>query len=416
MKKRRFWLFYLTLFLMVTFLSGISWAQLILGQYEDEAPFRTWNTFGISTASSLAMGETQFTLASDCAASLSNPALLTGLPKITFTINSSFDTASFFKYSVVNTGVFYTEKNIYLSLISFDFAGLSVRVKNWTFALSMALVESYYRPSAEDEYSYMNRLYYTFNLSQEGHLKNINFSVARKFFNFLSAGIGFNYVYGYLEKDIRESRVVSDITITDNKSHELQGLYINGGLVLDLTRKIEVAVIFRTPYVKKSESESLYRFSAPPGDTDIKIEASGRSEYKQPFVAGIGVSYEFSPKLRVASDFTFYNWSKYSIIYFEEEDVLERNFKDIIKIGSGFEYLSAIKIFGQNVTVPLRAGLSYDPQPMRVPDSYYFYLSFGTGLHWRNFFLDGGMLVGKEWGSGDSLTAHKVALSLSFKL
>lgn len=430
MRKPRFWFFPLILLCMFALFPETSWPQLILGQYEDEAPFRTWNTLGITTAASLALGETQFTSASDCAVSLSNPAQLTRLPKITFTVNSSFNSASFFKYSLVNTGVLFTDKNSSLSLWAFDFAGASLRLKNWAFALSMALVEIYDRPRADYRYSPGDSLYYSLNLNQEGSLKNINFSIARKFFKGFSAGIGLNFSYGLLKKDVSEKWIRENITITDNKSHEFQGFYLNGGLVWELAEKIEVAAIFRTPYVKKSKSESLLRYYAPEGNTDIKIEVPSNneynSEYKQPFVAGMGVSYKFSPELRVASDFTFYNWSKYKVIYFKEDELseeeqeelygLERKFKNIIKIGAGVEYMSSRRIFGQKVNVPLRAGLSYDPQPMKDPNSSYFYFSLGTGLHWGKFLLDAGVLVGKESGSGNSLSARKVSLSLSFRL
>ncbi len=168
--------------------------------------------------------------------------------------------------------------------------------------------------------------------------------------------------------------------------------------------------------MKKADSESLKRTYSPDTDTDIQIEASGRSEYKQPLVVGLGVSYKFSPNLKVSSDFTFYNWSKYSIIYFGQEDELERNFKDTIKIGAGIEHMVSADIFGQKISIPLRAGLSYDPQPMKEPGSSYFYYSFGTGFHWEKFHLDAGLLFGQEKGSGDSLSGRKAVLSLTLEL
>jgi len=49
-------------FLAVYFFSAVlmvipSWSQLIIGQYQDEASFRSWNNLGIASASSLGMGE-----------------------------------------------------------------------------------------------------------------------------------------------------------------------------------------------------------------------------------------------------------------------------------------------------------------------------------------------------------------------
>ncbi len=414
MTKHRFWLFPLILLLLFAFFPNTSWSQMVLGQYEDEAPLRTWNTLGITTARSLGMGETQFTLGSDCAVSLSNPALLTRLPKITLTVNSSFNIAQLYRYSILNTGPLYTRENLSVGVYALDFAGASIRFKNWTLALSVGLIESYDRPRVENEYNPSGSVLYRLRMDQEGSLKNVNFSIARKLFGGLSAGIGLNYAYGLLQKDISEEWITSSITITDSKSHKFKGFYVNGGLLWELAGKIDVAAAFRTPYVKKSDSDSLLRYLSPGGDTDITIEATSRDEYKQPFVAGIGVSYKFSSKFRATSDFAFYNWSKYKVSYFEEE--LERNLKDIIKVGAGIEHSNSRRIFGQEVNIPLRAGLIYDPQPMKEPDSSYFYICLGTGIHWRKFLFDGAVILGKESGSGNSLTASKIALSFSFRL
>jgi hypothetical protein len=407
--------FFLILPLILTLLPETSQAQLVMGQYEDEAPLRTWNTFGFKTAPSLAMGETQFTLAFDSSASLANPALLTDLPKITLTLNSSVETASMFKFSIVNTGVFVTEGNSSLSYLSLDYAGASFRLKNWAFSLSVALLEYYPRPLIDFEYSSMFNAY-TLNFDQEGVLKNINFSVARRLFGKISLGIGVNYAFGYLEKEIREEWVTSNYSITDRKSHEFKGYYLNGGLVWDLTPKLRMAAVFRTPFVKESDSESFLRYYSPDTSTDILIEAAGQSEYEQPFVAGLGAAYAISPRLRVASDLTFTNWSEYSIVYFDQDDELTRDFKDTLKAGAGIEYTATAQLFGQDLNVPFRAGLIHDPQPMVAPDSAYLYFSFGTGIQWKKLYLDLGMIIGKEGGSGNSLSAKKGTLSLSFKM
>jgi hypothetical protein len=414
MRKRWFRLFPVILLWMFAFLPQALWPQMDLGQYKEEAPLRTWNKLGISTARSLGLGETQFTWGSDCAVSLTNPALLTRLAKITFTLNSSLSTAQLYRYSIVNTGPLSTRGNLSLSLIALDFAGASIRFKSWTLALSIGLIESYDRPQTGYEYPSEGIVLYSLQTNQGGDLKNINFSIARKLFGGLSAGIGLNYAYGFLERDVNEQWTTESITITDSKSHRFKGFYLNGGLLWQLTDKIEAAAIFRTPYVKKSESESLLRNLSPEGDTDIIIEASARNEYKQPLVAGIGVSYKFSPRLRAASDFTFYNWSAYKVDYFEEE--FEGELKNTIKIGVGIEHSSSRHLFGREVKIPLRAGFIYDPQPMKEPNSAYFYLSLGTGIHWERFLLDGGLILGRESGSGNSLTASKVALSLSWRL
>ncbi len=44
------------LILLILFPAAPAHAQLVLGQYQDEAPLRTWNIFGPLTASQTAMG------------------------------------------------------------------------------------------------------------------------------------------------------------------------------------------------------------------------------------------------------------------------------------------------------------------------------------------------------------------------
>lgn len=414
MKKKKFAALAIIFLFTLIFSTRPSWCQLVLGQYEDEAPVGTWNILGVTNATSIGLGDTRFAHAVDCSASLSNPALIPNLEKTSFSLHSSFHSTSFFKYSIVNTGVIITDKNLTLKTYSIDHAGVSVRWRGWALTLIHGLSEIYDRPGIEQNAYYRESLYYTLNFNQEGTLKTLHFSVARKITERISVGLGINYVYGHLKKNLEERWLNTDITISDDKSHDFEGYYLNGGIWVGLSEKLAVAAIFRTPYTKKAESQSEYRYKSPRGETDIKIEASAENKYKQPLVLGVGLSYRFSPKIRVASDLSFFNWSRYKVIYYNEE--LERNFKNMIKIGAGIEYLSDLNILNQRVQLPFRAGLIYDPQPMKVPDSSYLLFSFGTGIHWKKFMLDIGAFFGHESGSGDSLTAQKVSLSLIYSI
>ncbi len=52
------------------FFRGAASAQLVLGQYEDEAPLGTWNIFGAPSAASIGLGGAQFARAWDGSISL----------------------------------------------------------------------------------------------------------------------------------------------------------------------------------------------------------------------------------------------------------------------------------------------------------------------------------------------------------
>jgi len=388
-------------------------AQLVLGQYEDEAPLRTWNIFGFQTAPSLGRGDTAFTIADDCSVALTNPALLIDLPRFTATLNAPSYFTSLYKFSLINTGVLSTTRNPSLTLYALDFGGLSCQFRGWAFALTAALVEIYDRPSVRYEASYHGTLYYTLDFSQEGILRTTNLSIARRLGRF-QVGLGFNLASGDLKREIVETYLDPGITISDNKSQKFSGFFLNGGIVARITDKWGAALVFRTPYTKKSESKSELEYSAPAGGTDIKIAADSSDTYKQPLVLGLGISYKFSPNFQVFSDLSYFNWSGYSVEYFGEE--MERNFRDTLKLGLGAEYVVHLRIFKADAFIPLRIGAAYDPQPMQEPNSAYTYFSAGTGLRWRMISLDFGASFGREKGSGNSLEARRISLSLSIHL
>ena len=392
----------------------IASAQLVIGQYEQEASLRTWNTFGFERASALGRGGTSFTLADDCSTALVNPALLADLPGITLTINGALSYASLFKYSLINTGVLSTEGNLSLNSLALDFGGISIQAGGWFFGLSAALSEVYDRPGVDYEYSSQGRVAYTLDFAQTGFLRNINFSLGRRFGSLLKAGIGINYAAGGLDRDTVEEYPQAGITISDGKEHRFSGLYINGGISVALSARLDLALVFRTPSIRKSDSRSELRYTAPSGGTDIRIEADSSDRYKQPLVIGVGGKYQASTRFQILADLAFFNWSKYEVESFGE--TMERHFKNTVRAGVGAEYALLLDIFGVPASLPVRLGLGYDRQPMKDPDSSYTSYSFGTGLHWRMIGLDAGASFGRESGSGHSLAARRVAVSLSLRL
>jgi hypothetical protein len=388
--------------------------QLILGQYEDEAPVRTWNTLGIELAPSLACGGSRTAAAWDASAALVNPALLCGLPKLTVTVGGSRTSASMFRYSILNTGVLSTRENLTEGFTSLDFGGMSFRAGNWAFAFSAALLESYGRPSLDFRANSQAELIYSIETAQSGDLRNFNLSGARKLSRRLAAGLGFNLVSGRLERTISENFVADGITIEDRKSQDFKGFFMNAGFSLLLSERVSLAVAVRTPYVRRADSRSLLEYKVPATGTDIRISASSEDEYRQPWAAGAGASWRPSEDLKVSADLWFFKWSAYSAVYFGEEK--ERNFSDVLRLAAGLEYMSAYRLFGRTIRSPIRVGISYDPQPMKAPRSAYATITFGTGIAFGRIRIDFGGAIGKESGSGHFLSARRGAVSLTYMI
>jgi long-subunit fatty acid transport protein len=417
MKKERVLLIFFLLTATLSMFPAISSAQLVLGQYEGEAPFLTWNTFPFAGAAALGRGETCFALASDASSALSNPALLPGLPKFSLTIGGYYQVAEFYKYGPVNTGVMGTENNIGQGLFGLDSAGVSYSLGGWAFALNVSVTELYNRPEAKYEETYGDGSAYLLDFTQEGILRNINFSIGRRIFPWLSAGLGLNYVTGSLHRKLLEQETPVGYTISDQIGQDFTGFFINGGFLVEISDKFKAAAVFRTPYAKKAANSGVLRYSyatssgAPP---DIVISASSNDVAEQPPILGFGLSYAVLPELVLTADSTYFAWSKYKLDEFGEKQ--ERDFKDIVKLGAGAEYTAQAGVFGAQASIPFRIGLVYDPQPMKNPGSSYIAFTFGNGVHWKNLRLDLGAMLGRESGSGNNLAVKRFALSLGFNL
>ena len=395
---------------------GAARGQLKIGQYEDEAPFRTWNSHPFAAASALGRGGTVFTLAADPSAALANPALLPLLPRFSVLVEGAFQTATFNKYGLVNTGVFTTQRNIDQTLTAIDFAGLSVRLGYWAFALSVSEDESYVRPQARYEEPDGNgRSAYLFQWTQSGSLKILNFGIGRMLKSGFSLGIGLNYAFGSLRREyVEQSYGAGGTRIADVVTQDFRGVFLNGGVLWSPSSKFRAAAVFKTPFVKKSRSRSDLRFSAPDGNTDIAISAADDDMARQPLVLGLGVSYDLFPTLVLAVEASFHNWSAYSLEEFGEGR--DRAFRDVLKISIGLEFKQQITLFGGKFDIPSRVGVIYDPQPAKDPASAYGDLTIGTGLAGKHVRLDLGALIGREWGSGDGLAARKISVSIGFQL
>lgn len=375
-----------------------------MGQYEDEAPFRTWNSFGLTGAAALGLAGTQFALALDATSGASNPALLTRLPRLSLAVNGSYASAEFYRYALVNTGVIYSVDNLPLGLYALESAALSGRLGPWAMGVTYGLQETYDRPPVDATDSG-----YELQFSQSGVLRVLNLSLARSFGDLLSIGVGFNLVSGNLTRSTKDDWAGGFETITSDVSQSFSGFYINGGLSLSLTDSFQVAVVARAPYTRKAEDKSVLRHQTSGGPT-VVIEGSAADEYRLPLAAGLGLSYEFNSNWRLAVDLTYYNWSKYKVTYFGEPQA--RDFRDVLCPSLGAEYSTSLVIFGRGARASIRAGLALDPQPMKDPKSSYFLFSLGGGLRWKFIFLDLGFRTGTESGSGRRLEAKKLVLTL----
>jgi len=382
-------------------------AQLVLGQYEDEAPLGTWNIFGSPPAPAVGLGGAQLARSWDASVSLANPALLSSLPRLSASLSASYGRASLFRYALVNTGVVESSGNLPVGLFGADSAAVAARFGPWALAFVAAAPESYGRPRID-----IAGQGYRLTFDQTGLLRVFHAGVARRLPGGWSAGLGLNYAAGRLDRTTVDMTTdpSGTITITDDKSERYHGFFLNAGLAWEATPRLIVAVAGRSPYLKKGSASSLLRYEAA---TDIRIEAEAVNSYRQPWVVGAGASYRLSPAWSLAADAAFFGWSGYRATFFDEP--LVRPFRNVVRAGGGVEYLAPAGMYGRAARIPFRLGFSVDPQPVTSVRSTYLALTFGTGLQLRALAVDISASYGRESGSGRALKVGRIVLSVRYE-
>lgn len=388
---------------------GPAAAQLVLGQYEDEAPLSSWNRLGSPPAPSLGLGGAQLARDWDLTQSLVNPALLTSLPRLSVSVSASYDGASLDKYALVNTGVVESIGLPSVGLFGVDGGGVAGRAGPWAFAAVVAVPESYSRPAIA-----AGSGGYQLTFSQTGYLRVFHAAVARELPAGLSLGIGLNVAAGRLDRTTveRSGSLTSTITITDDKAERYRGFFVNAGLSWQATARLTAGLAVRSPYLKKGPATSLLRYEVPQTGTDIRIEAEAENAYRQPWVCGIGLSYRFSTAWSLAFDADYFGWSRYSAVFFDEPR--ERSFRSVVRAGGGIEYLAPTRFAAGTARIPFRLGFVVDPQPVTTVRTTYLGLSFGTGLELGALAADISASFGRENGSGRNLRTARIILTLRY--
>lgn len=384
------------------------------GQYEDEAPIRTWNQWGPLSASAAGLGGTRYARGGDYMAVLVNPALSCRHPDITFSLNGGVTNTEFRKFAFVNTGVIHSDEtsNLAASIYALDFAGITINHKGWGLAVNISLLEDYTRPEVVVETEDRGSVYHRLDFFQEGQLRNLHFSLSRWITSRMAVGMGLNFISGNFERRWEEEYLISRVTITDLKQHEFSGTFFNGGVLFLPAENLSLAAVFRTPCTLKADSLSeLSNLTAGAG-SEIRIDVAEESRFQRPLILGAGLDWQILGPLNFSADVTYFGWSDYTADYFGES--LFRDFKDVVRLSAGIEFRTLSSLFGRAFVFPMWLGFCRDPQPMREPDSAYSYLTFGTGIRGRSFHADLSTMLGFERGSGDDLKARKTILTIGF--
>jgi len=382
------------------------------GQYTDEAPFRTWNSFPYAGAAAAGRGHTVFAWATDASSTSANPALLLTLPKATVALGGSFQWATAMRYGPVNSGLLIASSPIGGSSFTGDHAVVSLRAGRFAFAAGVFLSEIYDRPGAEVYDNENQARLYTIRFTQTGLLRTFHLAAAFQLSPRLGLGAGVNAAAGRLTMELMEDLRFLGFNFTSAKSSSLKGLSINGGIFWDISPSLRAALTFRSPFTLEAGTETVDRYAAPEAGTEIIIRGESADSFKRPLAVGAGFSIRHSDRFRTALDVAWTRWSSYEAVWLGDAPV--RDFRDTVRVSAGGEFLSTIRIFRKKVKAPFRFSLIYDPQPPARPRSAYWGIAAGAGLAIDGFRIDLGGLIGTAQDAGDRLTSARISLSCGY--
>ena len=391
-------------------------AQLVLGQYELEAPAGTWNSFPHLTTAALGRGGTVFAsaLAPAPGDALVNPAAAARAHGARIALDGSLRRTDFFRYGPLNTGVITSRENLATNTAALDGGGISLRLGRWGVALNAALLESYDRPGIDFDYREDGRLLYSYAWSQTGLLRAVHLALAREVRPCLTAGLGLGLLSGSTELRSVEDYVYAGYSIKDERDRALTGFFVNAGLVWDPVPGLSLGLAVRAPFDVKAKGTSALSFASDEAPEPIVIRGEARDKSRMPAVVGAGASWAALPRLRLALDLAFLNWASYRAQYFGETKT--RDFRNVLRVGAGVEYEIEARLGTRRLILPVRTGFIYDPQPMKDPRSAYRLWTVGAGAALGRFAVDFGAALGSERGSGRDLKTLRASAALGVTL
>ncbi|TKJ33395.1 hypothetical protein CEE39_04015 [bacterium (candidate division B38) B3_B38] len=393
--------------LLIALSAANIYGQTNIGQYEDEAPLGSWNLWGPYSSRSLGMGQVSLAFPYDSSAGFHNPAALPFVSGSHIVLNLVGNSASLYKYSLVNTGVISIRSPASAAYFSVGYVGGVYQRGRWAFSLNYGELENYLRPSVE---------YFEgagLHCRYRGSLDYVNLAVARRLSDRIALGVAVNRVWGERLREIEYSFYTESIRnlSIEKMSQTLSGYYFIAGLLVQLNDKLNLAVAWRSPHKRRAESTFYREFSNRFVFIPSRAE-SDNDEYKIPSVIGFGAGYRVNSRLTLGMDVALFGWKKYEVTYFGE--TTPRSFASRTKVNLGAEYLLPIRIGQRKVILPLRLGYYYDPQPPLNPETNYHNLTLGGGLKLWRLNFDAAFTYGFENSSGHGLRRSMVNFSTLF--
>ncbi|MFC1799192.1 OmpP1/FadL family transporter, partial [Thermodesulfobacteriota bacterium] len=257
---------------------------------------------------------------------------------------------------------------------------------------------------------------------QEGAFKSLSPAVAVQITPEISFGMTLNVWYTGLYENQWESRYRSRGTGTFagfpfnsrtdiDESYTMDGLYLNSlnpaswqninfnlGLMWNMTRKMTLGAVFKSPFEARLKHDYFYESSIvyptfPAADTYNSIRTTDKVILDMPMSYGLGLAYRMSDVFTMDLDVYQTRWSDYVLhdaagnqtSPISVKSTSESDIDDTVQLRFGMEYLFLYKY---SYIFPARAGIFYDPEPAEGSPDDFFGLSLGSGVAYKQIVFD----------------------------
>ncbi|MDP4266889.1 MAG: hypothetical protein Q8880_05600 [Bacteroidota bacterium] len=257
----------------------------------------------------------------------------------------------------------------------------------------------------------------TYKYEGDGGLNQIYIGNAFKLNKHLSFGFNADYIFGYINETESENYTdLSFISLQKVKSLRFNHLNFNLGLqyYTDLKNdlKLTTGASFTIPQrinamqdlvitTFKENETNYYAKDTIENSTDNKISV------KMPLYFGAGFTLQKKDKWMIGVDYTFQNWSDFSI------DRVSDNLKDSHIISAGGEIIPSKISNNYLKKIAYRAGLSYNFSDLLLKDKrineYGFYLGFGFPMRRSKSMINVAFELGRRGTTANGLIKENFA-------
>jgi len=299
-----------------------------------------------------------------------NPASFSDVDSLTFMAELGI-TGSYAKFSDGSNKSSLINGNV-------DYFAMQFRLfKNFGIGLGLEPVSyvgyKYYDdPYIPEDETYSISKYYT----GSGGLSKVYGDLSYNFFNHLSLGVKFSYMFGDIVKTKNEVPT-SGYTSIWSDTIRSSGILYDLGLQYTHNLNRSEKLVFGAFFSPKQEFDAKVSGDLYRGGSQEDYYTSTDSVFEMPMSVGFGITYNKIGKLTLGADVLYEKWSESR--YFNNTGVLS----DHLKFNAGAEYIPDInattKLFQR---IRYRAGLNYTNSYIKVGEKGYkaFGASIGLGF------------------------------------